>query len=99
MRITTKIDGQEADAALSRRASDRLRLALGSHVGDVRSLQVSLHERESGVCCEIRILLRGRRSLRFEAEAGSLEEALRFAASRAAAAVARRVNTDRILGW
>lgn len=97
MRIAVKTELGECTTELEEKVSHRLRCALGSHASDVQHVSVSLCASDRAIVCRMRLRLRGRRELEISSEASSVDEVLRFSARRAGAAVARRVDTDRIL--
>lgn len=98
MRIEVKMDGAALEASREEHVIERVRWALGGYASEVRSAHVTLEQRERGVVCAIRLRLRGRRTVAVSSEGASFEEALSFVATRAGAAVARRVDTDRMMG-
>lgn len=97
MRIVVKTQLPECPERLAESTSDRLRCALGSHSDDVQRVSVRLHEEGGTVVCSMHLRLRGDRVLDVASEGPTVDEAVRFCVRRAGAAVARRVDTDRIL--
>ncbi|MGF1464703.1 MAG: hypothetical protein ACFCGT_01090 [Sandaracinaceae bacterium] len=98
MRIDTSIDGPADDGTLRAAVEERLRWALGSHSADVRRIAVKLKPMEGGAECRMRVHLRDRRTLTVTGTGRDAEDAVATASARAGAAVARTIDTDRLLG-
>lgn len=96
MRIDVDETGP-AEGVTADRVQTQLRWAFGSYASEIRSVRVVFRGTRAGVECAVRVLLRGRRRIVVEALGRDREDALRFAAGRAGAAVARRVDTERLL--
>jgi len=98
MRVETNVSGGSLDEGAAQRVDDRIRMALGGFVSEITRVRVSLRVTSAGVVCDIRVTLRGRRTLRVSGEARGFDEALDFVAARVGAAVARRFDLERLLG-
>jgi hypothetical protein len=101
MRLSVDIatsDGSDADAELRdvARIEERLRWALGGHAAEVRFVGVRLELGGPLVRCAIHLRLRGRHRLELAADGRSVDDALDFVAHRARAAIARKMDAERI---
>lgn len=97
MRIDLSFDDNVRDV-LAERVQTQLRWAFGSYSSEIRSAKVGFRTTKAGIECNVEMRLRGREQLRVDGLGRDLEDALRFAAERARAAVARKLGTDRLLG-
>lgn len=92
------LEGGAPLALAQARVRDRLRMSFGSYAAEVRRATVWFSPLDGEVRCTVRVRLKSREELEVSATCATVDEALDFVASRASAAVARRLGNARLLG-
>lgn len=98
MRFQVFVDDQTLSTDETQDVEDRFRWALGSYVAEVVSAELRGRRTPQGVKAEAVARLRSGRQVSGHAIGSDVLEALRFAAQRIGAAVARHHHLERILG-
>ncbi|MCB9592670.1 MAG: hypothetical protein H6719_08050 [Sandaracinaceae bacterium] len=94
--IRIQVGGCDAEAPMALR--ERLRSAMGSYTAEVHRVSLALRSSESGVSGTGSVRLRDHGDLEVRTEALTLAEAGERLCHRVASSVARRVDTERMLG-
>ncbi|HJL19952.1 MAG TPA: HPF/RaiA family ribosome-associated protein [Sandaracinaceae bacterium LLY-WYZ-13_1] len=97
MRIGVRAKGTALDEALVSKARTKLRCAVGRHAAAVRGAAVRLAAEET-LRCRVRLHLVDGGTVETEVVEPELEAALELAIDRAAAALARAMDTARVWG-
>ena len=95
MRVGVRARGTTLDEAQVERARTKLRWALGRHAAAVRGAHVYIVASDKATC-RVRLRLLDGGALEAEVEEPGLDSAIDHAIERAAAAVARAVDTARV---